>query len=114
MAKKTYNGVALLSRRGWTRWYAITRIFLTPQKRLIAATVQGVRVISAYIPNGQEVGSDKYAYKLDWLKALERWLSEELSCYPQLALAGDFNIAPEDPGRAQSSVLGRADSLFRG
>ena len=57
---------------------------------------QGVRVISAYVPNGQEVGSDKYAYKLDWLAALERWLAEELAQHPQLALAGDFNIAPDD------------------
>ncbi len=94
--QKTYNGVALLSRRGLDEVVCNNPHFPDPQKRLIAATVQGVRVISAYIPNGQEVGSDKYAYKLDWLKALERWLSEELSRYPQLALAGDFNIAPED------------------
>ena len=96
--QKTYNGVALLSRLGLDVDDVVCNNphFPDPQKRLIAATVQGVRVISAYVPNGQEVGSDKYAYKLDWLAALERWLGEELAQHPQLALAGDFNIAPED------------------
>ena len=94
--QKTYTGVALLSRLGLDDVLCNNPHFPDPQKRLIAATVQGVRVISAYVPNGQEVGSDKYAYKLDWLAALERWLAEELAQYPQLALAGDFNIAPED------------------
>ena len=96
--QKTYNGVALLSRLGLDVSDVVCNNphFPDPQKRLIAATVQGVRVISAYVPNGQEVGSDKYAYKLDWLAALERWLGEELAQHPQLALAGDFNIAPDD------------------
>ena len=96
--QKTYNGVALLSRLGLDVDDVVCNNphFPDPQKRLIAATVQGVRVISAYVPNGQEVGSDKYAYQLDWLAALERWLGEELAQHPQLALAGDFNIAPED------------------
>ena len=94
--QKTYNGVALLSRLGLDDVLCNNPHFPDPQKRLIAATVQGVRVISAYVPNGQEVGSDKYAYKLDWLAALERWLGEELAQHPQLALAGDFNIAPDD------------------
>ena len=70
--------------------------FGDPQKRLIAATVGGVRVICAYVPNGQAVGSDKYDYKLAWLAALDKWLTEQLAAYPQLALAGDFNIAPDD------------------
>ena len=94
--QKTYNGVAILSRGDLGDVVCNNPHFPDPQKRLIAATVQGVRVISAYVPNGQEVGSDKYAYKLDWLAALERWLAEELAQHPQLALAGDFNIAPDD------------------
>ncbi|MBV5345593.1 MAG: endonuclease/exonuclease/phosphatase family protein, partial [Rhodoferax sp.] len=60
------------------------------------ATVRGVRVVCAYIPNGQAVGSDKYAYKLGWLAALTPWLDEQLAANPQLVLAGDFNIAPDD------------------
>jgi exodeoxyribonuclease-3 len=94
--QKTYNGVALLSRIGLSEVVCDNPLFPDPQKRLIAATVKGVRVISTYVPNGQTVGSEKYAYKLDWLDALERWLKEELAAYPLLALGGDFNIAPED------------------
>lgn len=95
--QKTYNGVALLSRSPLTEVQRGNPHYLQdPQQRLIAATVDGVRVVCAYFPNGQAVGSDKYAYKLEWLAALERWLGEELQRHPQLALAGDFNIAPED------------------
>lgn len=95
--QKTYNGVALLA-RGEAPADVVcgNPHFPDEQKRLIAGTVHGVRVVCAYIPNGQAVGSDKYAYKLAWLAALERWLGEELAAHPQLALAGDFNIAPED------------------
>lgn len=95
--QKTYNGVALLA-RGEAPADVVcgNPHFPDEQKRLIAGTVRGVRVVCAYIPNGQAVGSDKYAYKLAWLAALEHWLGEELAAHPQLALAGDFNIAPED------------------
>lgn len=94
--QKTYNGVALLSRLGISDVVCGNPQFPDPQKRLIAATVQGIRVVCAYIPNGQAVGSEKYDYKLAWLAALEKWLGEQLVATPQLALAGDFNIAPED------------------
>ena len=94
--QKTYNGVALLTRETPTDVICGNPYFPDPQKRLIAATVNGIRLICAYIPNGQAVGSDKYDYKLAWLSALERWLGEQLLTHPQLALAGDFNIAPED------------------
>lgn len=94
--QKTYNGVALLSRLGLTDVVCGNPHFDDPQKRLISATVQGVRIISAYVPNGQEVGSDKYAYKLAWLEALEHWLAESLTQHPKLLIAGDFNIAPDD------------------
>ena len=94
--QKTYNGVALLSSAPLTDIVCGNPHYPDAQKRLIAASVGDLRVICAYVPNGQEVGSDKYAYKLDWLAALERWLAEELAQHPQLALAGDFNIAPDD------------------
>lgn len=67
-----------------------------PQARVIAATVDGVRIVCAYMPNGQAVGSDKYEYKLKWLRALKLWLRDELTRHPRLALLGDYNIAPED------------------
>jgi exodeoxyribonuclease-3 len=66
------------------------------QKRVIAATVDGVRVVCVYIPNGESVDSDKYQYKLTWLAALQTWLKEEMLRYPKLVLLGDYNIAPED------------------
>jgi exodeoxyribonuclease-3 len=95
--QKTYNGVALLSRSPLEDVVVGNPHFADdPQQRLIAATVDGMRVISAYVPNGQEVGSEKYAYKLDWLAALKVWLQEMLIAHPQLVLAGDFNIAPDD------------------
>ncbi|MEI7428965.1 MAG: exodeoxyribonuclease III [Betaproteobacteria bacterium] len=94
--QKTYNGVALLSRLGLSDIACNNPHFPDPQKRLIAATVKGVRIICAYIPNGQALDSDKFIYKLAWLEALEKWLGEELAKHPQLTLAGDFNIAPED------------------
>ena len=94
--QKTYNGVALLSRHPIEEVSTGIPGFEDPQKRVIAGTIRGLRIISVYIPNGQEVGSEKYAYKLDWLKALEAWLESELHRYPQLALCGDYNIAPED------------------
>ncbi|MFZ2854941.1 MAG: exodeoxyribonuclease III [Rhodocyclaceae bacterium] len=94
--QKTYNGVALLARQVLTDVVCGNPHFPDPQKRLIAATIDGIRIVCAYVPNGQAVGSDKYAYKLDWLAALTRWLEEELAANPKLVLAGDFNIAPED------------------
>ncbi|MRD72245.1 exodeoxyribonuclease III [Rhodocyclus tenuis] len=94
--QKTYNGVAVLARAPMTDVVCGNPLFPDEQKRLIAATIGGVRVISAYVPNGQSVDSDKYAYKLAWLDALARWLEDELRRHPQLVIAGDFNIAPED------------------
>lgn len=94
--QKTYNGVALLSREIPRDVIRGNPHFPDPQKRLIAATVNGIRFVCAYIPNGQAVGSDKYDYKLAWLDKLESWLGELLQDNPLLALAGDFNIAPDD------------------
>lgn len=94
--QKTYNGVAILSRAPISDVrYGIPN-FEDEQKRVLAATINGVRIVCVYIPNGQEVGSDKYEYKLRWLAALHSWLKEELLAYPKLALLGDYNIAPDD------------------
>lgn len=94
--QKTYNGVALLARSPITDIQIGNPHYPDAQQRLIAGTVDGVRVIGAYIPNGQAVGSEKYAYKLTWLEALHRWVQEGLAAHPQLLLAGDYNIAPDD------------------
>jgi exodeoxyribonuclease-3 len=94
--QKTYNGVAILARGEPAEPVRGIPGFEDPQARVIAATCGDTRVICAYFPNGQEVGSDKYQYKLRWLQALTAWLPAELAGYGQLALLGDFNIAPED------------------
>lgn len=108
--QKTYNGVAILSRHPMVEVVKNNPLFPDEQQRLIAATIDGMRVICAYVPNGQAVGSDKYQYKLQWLAALHEWLKDELQAYSQLALLGDYNIAPadcdvHDPVAWQGSVL---------
>ena len=94
--QKTYNGVAILSRSEGAEVLRDIPGFADSQKRVIAATVGDLRLVCAYFPNGQAVGSEKFAYKLNWLAALTAWLKEELARHPRLVLAGDFNIAPED------------------
>jgi exodeoxyribonuclease-3 len=95
-AQKTYNGVAIASLKKATD----VRVGLDdgvedPQARLISAVIDGVRIASAYIPNGQAVGSDKFEYKLQWMDRLRRWLDKH-NREEQLALCGDFNVAPSD------------------
>lgn len=94
--QKTYNGVAILSRYPITDIVKNNPLFEDEQQRLLTATIQGIRIICAYIPNGQAVDSEKYQYKLKWLAALQSWLIEQKKIYSELALVGDFNIAPED------------------
>ncbi len=94
--QKTYNGVAILSKHDMTDVeHGITGLN-DEQKRVIAATINGIRVVCVYIVNGQAVDSDKYEYKMRWLAALIDWLSGELKKHPNLVLLGDYNIAPED------------------
>jgi exodeoxyribonuclease-3 len=94
--QKTYNGVALLSKQAPQERLADMPGFVDAQKRAIAATFDGCRVINLYVPNGESVGSEKYSYKLGWLEALHKWLSAELAAHDKLVVMGDFNIAPED------------------
>lgn len=95
-AQRTYNGVAILTRAAAPEVCRGIPQFADEQSRVIAADVGDVRVVSVYVPNGQSVDSDKYAYKLQWLQALTVWLKAELARCPRLAVLGDFNIAPED------------------
>jgi exodeoxyribonuclease-3 len=94
--QRTYNGVALLARAAPADVIAGIPGFADEQKRVLAATIGGVRVIDVYVPNGQAVGSDKYEYKLRWLAALRDYVAAELARHPQLVILGDYNIAPED------------------
>jgi exodeoxyribonuclease-3 len=96
IGQKTYNGVAIVSRHPITDIQRNIPNFDDDQQRVIAATINGLRVVCAYIPNGQALDSDKYQYKLRWLTALHDWLQSELAQHPKLLLLGDYNIAPED------------------
>lgn len=108
--QKTYNGVAILSKTPASEIVTAIPGFVDVQKRVLAATIAGVRIINLYIPNGQSVDSDKYQYKLGWLEAMTTWLADELARHPRLALLGDFNIAPDerdvhDPKAWEGQVL---------
>ena len=108
--QKTYNGVAILTRDAAHEALAEIPGYSDPQKRVLAATIRGLRVICLYVPNGQSVDSDKYRYKLAWLAAATAWLKQELAANPRLAVAGDYNIAPEerdvhDPKAWEGQVL---------
>lgn len=94
--QKTYNGVAILSKSPATEVISDIPTLDDPQRRILAATIQGIRVVNLYVVNGSEVGSEKYAYKLDWLTKVTAWLQIQAATYPQLVVLGDFNIAPTD------------------
>ena len=108
--QKTYNGVCIVSLGPPSE--TITEIpgLEDPQKRVLAATIGGIRIINAYVPNGESVESDKYQYKLKWLAAFRDWIKAELARHPRLAVLGDFNVAPEnrdvyDPAAWEGHVL---------
>jgi len=94
--QKTYNGVAIISRGELIDQVTDFPGYEDPQRRILATTIDGVRVVNLYVPNGSEVGSEKYQYKLDWLTALTGFLARELESQEKLVVLGDFNIAPED------------------
>lgn len=94
--QKTYNGVAILSREPATDIVTDIDGLDDPQRRILAATIAGVRIIDLYVVNGSEVGSEKFAYKLHWLEQVTGWLAGELQKYDKVIVLGDFNIAPED------------------
>lgn len=94
--QKTYNGVAILSRESATDVQIGIPDFDDEQKRVLAATVNGVRIVDLYVVNGQDVGTEKYDYKLRWLAACRDWLQAERERHPNLIVLGDFNIAPDE------------------
>jgi len=94
--QKTYNGVALISKSPAQDVIRNIPGFADEQSRVLCATIDGVRVIGAYFPNGQAPGSDKFAYKMAWLTALREWVRDEMSRHPELVLMGDFNITFDD------------------
>lgn len=99
--QKTYNGVAILSRQPVDAVVKNIPGFADEQARVLAATLKlpdgnALRIVNGYFVNGQAVGSEKFAYKMAWLEALQRWLANELQTFDRLVLLGDFNITRDD------------------
>ncbi len=94
--QKTYNGVAIISRKEADDIVTDIPDLDDPQRRILAATIDGIRVINLYVPNGQSIDSEKYHYKLDWLNKVTEYIRQEKERNPKVVVLGDFNIAPED------------------
>ncbi|KTD42516.1 exodeoxyribonuclease III [Legionella quateirensis] len=94
--QKTYNGVAVVSRQPITEVMTDIPGFEDPQRRILAVTIGELRLINLYVPNGADLTSDKYQYKLGWLEKVTSFIQQQLLLYPKMAVVGDFNIAPED------------------
>lgn len=94
--QKTYNGVAVISKTPATEPITDFPDLDDPQRRILASTIADVRIVNLYVPNGAQVGSEKYRYKLGWLAALRNFLELELRRHKKLVVLGDFNIAPAD------------------
>ncbi|MGA9334548.1 MAG: exodeoxyribonuclease III [Rudaea sp.] len=108
--QKTYNGVAILARENLHNVVRDIPQLDDPQRRILAASVGDVRIVNLYVVNGQQVGSEKFAYKLDWLGKVREFLAEEIRRFPKLVVLGDFNIAPDDrdvydPAAWKESIL---------
>ena len=103
--QKTYNGVATISRVAQTEVQKNLPNFQDDQQRLIASTISGVRVINVYIVNGQAPDTDKFAYKMNWLKALREYVADEMTRHARVILLGDFNIAPTDADNGDPTVI---------
>ena len=94
--QRAYNGVAILARAALQDPVRALDDAADPQRRVLGATVGGLRIVNLYAPNGGEVGSDKYAYKLDWYRRLRAFLDARADPRAPLVLCGDLNVAPED------------------
>lgn len=108
--QKTYNGVALLAREKTTDVLTDFHDYADPQRRVLCAALGDIRILNLYVPNGESVESDKYLYKLNWLRQLEAHLRLDIAKYPKMIVLGDFNIAPADidvydPKKWEGSVL---------
>ena len=94
--QKTYNGVAILAKTKPNDIITDVKNLDDPQRRILAATIKDTRVINLYVVNGSEVGSEKFAYKLDWITKVTAHIKQELKTHKKLVVLGDFNIAPDD------------------
>ena len=111
--QKTYNGVAIMSRQPLREVVKNITGFADEHSRVIAATVDGpqgqLRIVNGYFVNGKAPGSEKFAYKMNWLGGLHAYMQDELARHERVLLLGDFNIAPED--RDSFDPVGLKDTI---
>lgn len=108
--QKAYNGVAIITRKKAENITADIPDLIDPQRRILAANIGDWRIINLYVPNGENIFSEKYQYKLQWLNKIQNYIQQQMSEHKNLIVLGDFNIAPEerdvyDPARWQGQVL---------
>lgn len=108
--QKSYNGVAIFSKNKSSEIITDLLEYEDPQRRVLAAVIDDIRILNLYIPNGESVGSEKYQYKLNWLSKLDNFLKQELKKHPKTIVLGDFNIAPDeidvhDPRRWHGKIM---------
>lgn len=108
--QKSFNGMAIISRVPAEEIITDIPTLEDPQRRILVATINNIRVINLYIPNGESVTSEKFPYKLNWLTKVTEFIREQLKIYPQVVVLGDYNIAPEnrdvyDPQLWEGQVL---------
>jgi len=94
--QKTYNGVAIISKSPATNIVTDVPDLDDPQRRILGATIDGIRILDLYVVNGQEVGSEKFQYKLNWLEKVRNYIAEDIKENESYVVLGDFNIAPTD------------------
>ena len=95
--QQSYNGVAILTRETCeTRHRGYPDDEVTAQSRLITTNVNGIDIVNVYIPNGQAVGSEKYAFKLAWMQRLAEFFASNYDRTTPVLLCGDFNVAPDE------------------
>ncbi len=104
--QKAYNGVAILAREPLRDVVVGIPGWVDEQQRVLTATLGDIRLVCVYVPNGQDIESDKYRYKLDWLAALKDYLRTLLATNERVAVLGDFNIAPTDRDVYDPAALG--------
>jgi len=94
--QKTYNGVAIISKKTAQDMVTDVPHLDDPQRRILGATIDGIRILNLYVVNGQEVGSEKYEWKLHWLEKVSDFIQSEMQQHEKFVVMGDFNIAPQD------------------
>ncbi|MCX7545378.1 exodeoxyribonuclease III [Marinicella gelatinilytica] len=94
--QKTYNGVAIIAKNKPQDIITDIDGLDDPQRRIIAATIEDIRVVNLYVVNGQAPGTEKFAYKLNWLEKVTDFLNQQLDEFQNVIVLGDFNIAPDD------------------